>query len=57
MMSEFFTLRQLLEKQLLDQWKERLLMFLDGADIGVISGGKWKVSGQIDVATYQSLIK
>lgn len=43
-------------RQLLDQWKERLLMFLSGTDIGVIGGGKRKASGQIDVATYQSLI-
>lgn len=43
-------------RQLLDQWKERLNMFLEGIDIGVIGGGKRKPTGQIDVATYQSLI-
>ncbi len=43
-------------RQLLDQWKERLNMFLEGSDIGVIGGGKRKPTGQIDVATYQSLI-
>jgi len=43
-------------RQLLDQWKERLSMFLDGADIGVIGGGKKNISRQIDIATYQSLI-
>jgi superfamily II DNA or RNA helicase len=43
-------------RQLLDQWKERLKMFLGGAGIGVIGGGKRKASGQVDVATYQSLI-
>ncbi|GHA16067.1 TOTE conflict system archaeo-eukaryotic primase domain-containing protein [Oceanisphaera arctica] len=43
-------------RQLLDQWKERLESFLDGATIGVFGGGKKKATGQIDVATYQSLI-
>ncbi|UZE94499.1 TOTE conflict system archaeo-eukaryotic primase domain-containing protein [Alkalimarinus alittae] len=43
-------------RQLLDQWKERLSMFLDNAEIGVIGGGKRKATGMIDVATYQSLI-
>jgi len=42
--------------QLVDQWQERLKSFLTGADIGVISGGKKKPTGQIDVATYQSLV-
>jgi len=43
-------------RQLLDQWKERLKSFLPEAEIGVIGGGKKKPSGQIDIATYQSLI-
>ncbi len=43
-------------RQLLDQWKERLETFIEGASIGVIGGGKKKPTGQIDVATYQSLI-
>ncbi len=43
-------------RQLLDQWQERLKTFLSDIEIGVISGGKNKPSGQIDVATYQSLI-
>jgi superfamily II DNA or RNA helicase len=43
-------------RQLLDQWKERLETFIEGAAVGVIGGGKKKPSGQIDVATYQSLI-
>lgn len=43
-------------RQLLDQWKERLETFLEGASVGVIGGGKKKPTGQIDVATYQSLI-
>ena len=43
-------------RQLLDQWKERLETFIEGAAVGVIGGGKKKPTGQIDVATYQSLI-
>jgi len=43
-------------RQLLDQWQERLRAFLPDAEIGVIGGGKKKPSGQIDIATYQSLI-
>lgn len=43
-------------RQLLDQWRERLSSFLSGVDIGVIGAGKRKATGQIDVATYQSLI-
>ncbi len=43
-------------RQLLDQWKERLEMFLDCVDVGVMGGGKRKPTGQIDVATYQSMI-
>ncbi|MEX0603475.1 MAG: DEAD/DEAH box helicase family protein [Marinobacter sp.] len=43
-------------RQLLDQWKERLETFIEGASVGVIGGGKKKPTGQIDVATYQSLI-
>jgi len=43
-------------KQLLRQWQERLTAFLDGVDIGVYHGGRKKPSGQIDIATYQSLI-
>jgi superfamily II DNA or RNA helicase len=44
-------------KQLLDQWIERLQLFLDISDkeIGQIGGGKRKPSGVIDVATIQSL--
>jgi len=38
------------------QWKERLSTFLSGVEIGIISGGKHKPTGQIDIATYQSLI-
>ncbi len=43
-------------RQLLDQWQERLAVFLEGIDIGIIGGGKNKPTGQIDVATYQSFI-
>ena len=43
-------------RQLLDQWKERLNTFLEGASIGIIGGGKRKPSNEIDIATYQSLI-
>ncbi|MCY4426127.1 MAG: DEAD/DEAH box helicase family protein [Halieaceae bacterium] len=44
-------------RQLVDQWKERLLAFLGGVDIGVVGGGKRKPTGCIDIATYQSLLK
>lgn len=43
-------------RQLLDQWKERLETFIEGASVGVIGGGRKRPTGHIDVATYQSLI-
>ncbi|MEH6825499.1 MAG: DEAD/DEAH box helicase family protein [Motiliproteus sp.] len=43
-------------KELVTQWQERLQSFIHGAKIGVIYGGKRKPSGDIDVATYQSLL-
>jgi superfamily II DNA or RNA helicase len=43
-------------RQLLDQWQDRLRSFLPEAEIGVIRGGKKKPTGNIDIATYQSLI-
>jgi len=43
-------------RQLLDQWQERLKAFLNDVEIGIIGGGKKKVTGLIDIATYQSLI-
>lgn len=43
-------------KQLLTQWQERLHAFLEGVEVGVFHGAKKKPNGQIDVATYQSLI-
>lgn len=42
-------------RQLMDQWKKRLSILLDGASIGTIGGGKRKPTGEIDIATYQSL--
>ena len=44
-------------QQLLDQWRERLAMFLDTPidQIGQIGGGKTKRAGVIDVAVIQSL--
>jgi len=43
-------------RQLLEQWHERLKSFLSNTEIGIIGGGKKKPGGQIDIATYQSLI-
>jgi superfamily II DNA or RNA helicase len=44
-------------RQLLDQWLERMAMFLDvpSTSIGHIGGGKMKRSGCVDVAVIQSL--
>ena len=44
-------------QQLLDQWRERLAMFLELPieQIGQIGGGKTKRTGKIDVAVIQSL--
>jgi superfamily II DNA or RNA helicase len=44
-------------QQLLDQWRERLALFLDLAlaDIGQIGGGKNSRTGRIDVGMIQSL--
>ncbi len=46
-------------QQLLDQWRERLAMFLDLPidEIGQIGAGKTKRSGKIDVAVIQSLYR
>lgn len=45
--------------ELLQQWQERLQMFLDLSKtaLGVLGGGKKKLSGQIDIAVMQSLAK
>ncbi|MFH1893640.1 MAG: DEAD/DEAH box helicase family protein [Candidatus Zixiibacteriota bacterium] len=42
---------------LMDQWREKLCLFLDvpPKDIGMHGGGKKKISGKIDVAVIQSL--
>jgi len=46
-------------KQLLNQWKEKLSMFLDISkkEIGQIGGGKYKPNGKLDIAILQSLYK
>ncbi|MDH3443798.1 MAG: DEAD/DEAH box helicase family protein, partial [Deltaproteobacteria bacterium] len=51
------TLIMVHRQQLLDQWRERLAMFLETPidEIGQIGGGKTKRSGNIDVAVIQSL--
>tara|TARA_R110001599_G_scaffold353781_1_gene597592 strand:- start:43 stop:2361 length:2319 start_codon:yes stop_codon:yes gene_type:complete len=43
-------------RQLLDQWKEQLGLFLEGCDIGMLGGGKKDLRGEIDIATYQSMM-
>jgi superfamily II DNA or RNA helicase len=43
-------------RQLLDQWQERIKLFMPDAQVGVIGGGKNRPTYQIDIATYQSLI-
>ncbi|MBI2066914.1 MAG: DEAD/DEAH box helicase family protein [Deltaproteobacteria bacterium] len=44
-------------KQLMDQWRERLSMFLGlpPKSIGVIGGGRSKATGIVDIATIQTL--
>ena len=44
-------------RQLLDQWRERLLAFLEmeAKEIGQVGGGKNKPTGIIDIAIMQSL--
>jgi len=46
-------------RQLMDQWRERLTLFLDKPieELGQIGGGKTKVTGRIDVGLIQSLIR
>jgi superfamily II DNA or RNA helicase len=46
-------------RQLMDQWRERLVLFLGLAikDIGQIGGGKNSLTGRLDVAVIQSLIR
>ena len=46
-------------QQLMDQWRERLAMFLDlpGESIGQIGGGKSNRTGCVDIAVIQSLYR
>lgn len=46
-------------RQLMDQWRERLALFLrlPAKDIGQIGGGKNTKTGRLDVAVIQSLIR
>ncbi len=46
-------------QQLMDQWKEKLSVFLDipAKEIGLIGSGKNKVTGKIDIAMLQSLFR
>lgn len=46
-------------RQLVDQWRERLLTFLsvEEKDIGTIGAGKRKPTGKIDIALIQSLVR
>ena len=46
-------------RQLMDQWVERLSIFLELPlkEIGQIGGGKKKVTGKLDVAVIQSLVR
>ncbi len=46
-------------RQLMDQWRERLALFLDLnlKDIGQIGGGKTSRTGRIDLAVMQSLVR
>ncbi len=46
-------------QQLMDQWKERLSVFLNipVKEIGLIGSGKSKVTGKVDIAMLQSLFR
>lgn len=46
-------------QQLMDQWRERLALFLNIAkeELGQIGGGKKKITGIIDIGLMQSLIR
>ena len=46
-------------RQLVDQWLERLSTFLDvrKKDLGQIGGGKKRITGKLDVAVIQSLVR
>jgi superfamily II DNA or RNA helicase len=43
-------------RQLAEQWLERIKVFLTNIEVGSLLGGKDKLSYQVDVATYQSLV-
>jgi superfamily II DNA or RNA helicase len=53
------TLVLVYRRQLMDQWRERIALFLDKPieGLGQIGGGKTKVTGHIDVGLIQSLIR
>jgi hypothetical protein len=43
-------------RQLAEQWQERAAVFLESVEVGSLLGGKNKLTGEVDIATYQSLI-
>lgn len=43
-------------KQLVEQWQERINTFIEGVECGVHTGAKKSLTSQIDIATYQSLL-
>ncbi|NRA83547.1 MAG: DEAD/DEAH box helicase family protein [Gammaproteobacteria bacterium] len=43
-------------RQLAQQWQAQAEVFLNHTEIGSLLGGKDKLSGQVDIATYQSLV-
>jgi superfamily II DNA or RNA helicase len=43
-------------RQLAEQWLERISVFLTSVEVGSLLGGKDKLTYEVDVATYQSLV-
>ena len=43
-------------KQLVEQWQERIKIFTQSIECGIHIGVKKSLTGQIDIATYQSLV-
>ena len=43
-------------RQLAEQWLERIKVFLTGVEVGSLLGGKDKLTYEVDVTTYQSLV-
>lgn len=43
-------------RQLAEQWLERINVFLTNVEVGFLLGGKDKLTYEVDVATYQSLV-